>query len=148
MRKNHPHAVYCSNHLLLPSPSLSLSLPTRASLCLPTASVASPHLAATAPAGWTAGDGPPVSRPCCVSRSISCCSLSISMMRGTQRIKNVVPATHAALPVLHNSFWLTKLPVDSSCFSRANREESCKHDGRFREGTAMEGDNHRDPELI
>ncbi len=50
----------------------------------------------------------PRSPACWLSRSTICCSRSISMMSGTTNTKNVVPAIHAALPVLHISFWLKR----------------------------------------
>ena len=45
-----------------------------------------------------AGALPPVSAPSCwLSNSTSCCSLSISMMRGTTSTRKVVADIHSAL---------------------------------------------------
>ena len=55
--------------------------------------------------GGAPGSGGAPRRPACsLSVSTICCSRSISMIRGTTKIRNVVPAIHAALPVLHNNF--------------------------------------------
>lgn len=52
--------------------------------------------------------GVPSKLACCISRSFICCSRSISMMRGTTRIRKVVPAIQAAFPVLLRSFFAAK----------------------------------------
>ncbi len=54
------------------------------------------------------GGALPSSPACWLSKSTICCSRSISMMSGTTSTKKVVPAIHAALPVLHASFWLKR----------------------------------------
>ena len=54
----------------------------------------------------------PVSAPSCwLSNSKSCCSRSISRIRGTPRIRMVVPAIQAALPVCQPSFLRLAQPI-------------------------------------
>jgi len=36
------------------------------------------------------------------------------MINGTTKIKNVVPAIHAAFPVLHSNFWLNRDVLDAA----------------------------------
>ncbi|KAJ6711079.1 hypothetical protein OIU74_011860, partial [Salix koriyanagi] len=56
-------------------------------------------------------------RLCCwSSSSLSCCSRSISIIKGTARIKKLVPAIQAALPVLLRSFLATKTASQAACF--------------------------------
>lgn len=55
---------------------------------------------------------------CWSSRSFICCSRSISMIKGTTRMRKVVPAIHAALPVLFRSFFVTNVASDAACFPR------------------------------
>ena len=57
---------------------------------------------------WGETEGEPSRLACCNSRSVNCCSRSISMMSGTTSTRNVVPAIHAAFPVLFRSFFVTK----------------------------------------
>lgn len=65
--------------------------------------------------GW---GGVPRRLACCSSSSFICCSRSISMMRGTTRIRNVVPAIHAAFPVLFRSFLVTSTASLAACLPR------------------------------
>lgn len=52
-----------------------------------------------AAAGAADDEGDPVSAPsCCDSNSTSCCSRSISMIKGTISTRKAVPAIQAALP--------------------------------------------------
>jgi len=55
---------------------------------------------------------------CWSSSSLSCCSRSIWMMRGTTRTRKVVPAIHAALPVLFRSFFVTNAASHAACLPR------------------------------
>lgn len=52
--------------------------------------------------------GVPRRLACWSSSSFNCCSRSISIISGTTRMRKVVPAIHAALPVLLRSFLVTK----------------------------------------
>lgn len=56
---------------------------------------------------------------CWSSRSLSCCSRSISMMRGTTRMRKEVPKIQAALPVLLSSFLATNAASEVACLPRA-----------------------------
>ena len=50
-------------------------------------------------AGVVVAEVGPVSAPSCwFSNSTSCCSRSISMIKGTMRMRKAVPAIHAAFP--------------------------------------------------
>lgn len=68
------------------------------------------HLTAGAPGRG----GAPRSPACWLSISAICCSRSISIINGTTKIKKVVPAIHAAFPVLHSSFWLNREVLDAA----------------------------------
>ncbi len=46
-------------------------------------------------------DGPVSAPSCWLSNSTSCCSRSISMIKGTRRMRKAVPAIQAALPALY-----------------------------------------------
>jgi len=69
------------------------------------------------------GAGVPRRLACWSSRSLSCCSRSISTMRGTTRTRKVVPAIHAALPVLRRSFFATKAASPAASLPRTTMEE-------------------------
>lgn len=58
--------------------------------------------------------GAPRRLACCISSSAICCSLSISIIRGTTRMRKVVPAIQAARPVLLRSLCATVAASDAA----------------------------------
>nr|ACR36106.1 unknown [Zea mays] len=71
------------------------------------------------------GGAPPRSVCCCSSRSLSCCSRSISMISGTTSTRKVVPAIHAAFPVLRSSFFATAA-ASRPCAATCERERAAR----------------------
>ncbi|EYU46402.1 hypothetical protein MIMGU_mgv1a016974mg [Erythranthe guttata] len=61
---------------------------------------------------------PPSKLACCSSRSLNCCSRSISIISGTMSTRKVVPTIQAAFPVLFRSFFATKAVSDAAFLPR------------------------------
>lgn len=84
------------------------------------------HQAPTRPTTHLSGgptEGAPRRLACWSSSSFSCCSRSISMMRGTTRTMKVVPAIQAAFPVLRRSFLETKTALEAASLPRDTIED-------------------------